>query len=131
MKRVDQCMICDPDPCECGVKKAPVARRKASPPVIEEPAPVLPTAAPRVDLKAKMKAAAAQAPPTPKVRVIHKAHIAEKSDEELLWTSALLSVSTVLHYDEKEKYSGILNTSLTPAERARVWRARKVWTSSH
>lgn len=154
--KAEACMICAPDPCECftSKKKAPAARKR---PVAEGSLPAQQVAPepssvgsgpPRQDLRAKMKAAAAAAPPMParEQPVARRSAVSEGgllggvsrpaprpvvSDEQLLLNAALRALAPILHEEEKERYRMIINSAPSPSERKAEWKARRSWLLSN
>lgn len=152
--KIDACMICAPDPCECFAPKAKAKtapRPKKKPPVEEGSlAPAQAEASelsggssgpPRQDLRAKMKAAAANAP-----KVTIRAHQPERqhrrktetdmvraapaarpviSDEQLLLNAALRALGDIMAPEEREQYKMILGSNPSPDERKAEWKARR------
>lgn len=144
--RPEACMICTPDPCECfapksKVKPRPKKSRPAAPEVVEVAAPPLPDQRERQDLRAKMKAAAANAPrvairvqqterqhrrkietdmvrPAPAIRPVI-------SDDQLLLNAALRALGDILAPEECEQYKMIIGSSPSADERKAEWKARR------
>lgn len=142
-------MLCAPDPCECFAPK-PKAKAPRKRPVAEGSLPAQQVAPepssvgsgpPRQDLRAKMKAAAAQAPTfTPEVierkqtkradTELTKAAPAARplpSDDTLLEHAALRALAPIMHPDEQEHYRMVINSTPSPTERKAEWRARRAW----
>lgn len=154
----EACMICAPDPCECFAPK-PKAKTPRKRPVEEVPLPGdavevhTETVAqpPRQDLRAKMKAAAAQAPafqrveqPVARRRAGSEGDLLTEggrspsgtsrpaprpvvSDEVLLEHAALRALADIMHPDDRERYKMVINSTPSPAERKAEWRARRAW----
>lgn len=138
-------MLCHPDPCECyapkksAPRKRPVAEGKAAP--LEPASEALPSASgpPRQDLRAKMKAAAAQAPaiqikPLERKQQRHQqtelTHAVPAprplmSDEQLLHNAALRALGPIMHSTEHERYRMLIDSTPSESERKAEWKARR------
>ena len=144
--KTEACMLCLPDPCECFAPKKPTARQKrpvvAVIPTQETPVEVAPQP-PRQDLRAMMKAAAANAPvvgikpvqvqanrravPT-QDNLLGELQPAARpviSDEQVLLNAALRALAPIMHDEEREHYRMLLGSSPTYDERRVEWRARR------
>lgn len=139
-------MICAPDPCECFTPKKKVVTPRKRP--VEEPvqqaSPLeLPDSqAPRQDLRARMKAAAAAAPavqiervqPKPTRRTAETELVKTApaprptlSDDQVLLNAALRALGPILHSQEQDRYRMLLGSTPTQAERKAEWKARRRW----
>jgi hypothetical protein len=162
-------MICDPDPCQCfakpeKAKAAPRPKKRPVEEVVQEPKEAVLTpervaSPPRPDLKARMKAAAAAAPPKPLPKLEAPAARRKptpasqegmateggttlsgtsqrvikrpvKSDDELMLHSAIRALKDVLHPDEMTRWGMVANSEPSTAERAAEWKVRRAWQLS-
>lgn len=133
-------MFCAPDPCECTAKpkKAKAPKRPAGESV--RPAGVLTTreppaigtqgngqqdSPPRLDIKAKMKAAAAAAPVTPAKPKPNFAAPPVLSDDQLLEQAALRALAPIMHESERERFRMVIAQDPTLDQRKATWKARR------
>ena len=149
-------MLCAPDPCECFAPKAKAKPAPRKRPVEEVPLPGdavevhADTVAqpPRQDLRAKMKAAATQAPAfqkietkQPRVRKDEGGFMEQpappakaaaprptKSDEQLLHEAALRALEPIMSSEDREQYRMIVSVPPSPGERKAEWKARRAWS---
>jgi hypothetical protein len=133
--RPEDCMLCAPDPCECGTTKLKRTKSTKSTKTPKDPEITHKfigntSKSPRGELRNKIKQAAAVAPvytapaPAP-VRI--KAHITNRGEEELFLTQALQSLNQagLLAPEEKAKYQLALSSSMTTVETSIAWKARR------
>lgn len=139
--KVDACLICDEVPCSCFSKKAPVRKSRKAPTEVHGSVPqpggetetsVLVSSS-RPSMRDAMKAAAA-AGRTVSARsgLISQAPKQQRElpqpppapDPNLVLASALRALAPILHESELARFSTVLGTSPSSAERAAAWRAR-------
>lgn len=135
LSKVEACLLCEQVPCECGGKKVS-PRPKAQTADKQAPAMQSVDRAGGKSMRDKMKAAAAQVPPVAPISAEASRNRSSKDDKKIappqppsspnpdtILAVAIRNLTPLLHDDELKRYSVIINSRTTPADRAAFWRA--------